>query len=492
MLSRRNLFLSSLAAGSGLTVGTAAAQAATKERTDAAETHDVVILGAGVGGLVCAIEAKAQGLETVVLEKMECPSGNSLYASGGIAACETEQQKAEGHDEPRGAFRADMMKISSNRADPLLVDTYVAHIAEDIEWLKSLGVKFARISRKPWPINWRMHNVEGDGLTGGARLVRTLETVSRARNIPLHFNTKGMTLLTDAAGRVSGVRCLTDRGWKSFFAKKGVVVATGGFSANREMLCRYMGGALSRLVLRGSPYVNGENVKLTEPFGAMLVHMDSFHCGPIVEETHVNPNYIIDAGQGIEIDVRGHRVIDEVGTYTQKSTAAATLTPENLMYHLIDSHWARAEKAYQSFTHMHTYVAKADSIGELAEQLKIERSVLEKLVAEYNERLKAGTLKEMTPPCSLPEPKPLDKAPFYAFPFQGGITATFGGPKINVKGQVMSYERRPIKGLYAVGNAAGGLFYGNYIGGSQLGAATVFGRLAARTMAADKTQALLD
>ena len=488
MFSRRNLFRSSVALCAGATLA-ASARAATDPKPAEGGVHDVVILGAGVGGLVCAIEARALGLDVVVLEKMECPAGNSLYASGGIAACDTAQQKAEGHDEPKEAFRADMMKISQNLADPALVDAYVEHIAEDIEWLKALGVKFAKISRKPWPINWRMHNVDGRGLTGGARFVRTLEEVCRERKIPILFNTKAVELLTNERCRVNGVRCRTDEGWKNYYAKKGVVVATGGFSANSEMLCRYMGGAFSRLVLRGSPYVNGENVKLTEPLGARLVHMDSFHCGPIVGSTHVNPNYIIDAGQGIEIDVRGKRFIDEVGTYTQKSTAVATKTPENLAYHLIDAHWAKAEKAFESFTHMNTKVYKADTIEALEKEMDIEKGVLAKLVSDYNEHFGKGTLKDMNPPCSLPEPQPLDKPPFYAFPFQGGITATFGGPKINAKAQVMTYEDRPIAGLYAVGNAAGGLFYGNYIGGSQLGGATVFGRIAAQTMANDKTSA---
>ncbi len=73
----------------------------------------------------------------------------------------------------------------------------------------------------------------------------------------------------------------------------------------------------------------------------------------------------------------------------------------------------------------------------------------------------------------------MDKGPFYAFPFESGMTATFGGPKINIKAQVVNLEDEPIKGLYAAGNAAGGLFFGDYLGGTQLGGATVFGRIAA-------------
>ena len=99
-----------------------------------------------------------------------------------------------------------------------------------------------------------------------------------------------------------GVECLTDDGLKNYMARDGVVIGTGGFSANRAMLCRYMGGPLSRLVLRGSQYVTGENVSMTEPLGAMLVHMDQFHCGPIVENTHANPNSVIDAGTGLDVN----------------------------------------------------------------------------------------------------------------------------------------------------------------------------------------------
>ncbi|MGN1149135.1 MAG: FAD-dependent oxidoreductase [Sutterella sp.] len=481
MFTRRHLLKSTIAA----CAGTAALQvsAAEKPAGKSDDRYDVVILGAGTAGLVCAAEAFDRGLRPVVLEKMDYAAGNSLYASGGIAAWGTPQQKAEGHDEPRDAFRADMMKVSEYRADPELVDTYVEHIGEDLEWLKTqIGVKFAKIRRKPWPLNYRMHNVDGQGLTGGARLVRDLLAACESRRIPIFYNTKAVELLTDERCRVCGVKTSTDEGWKTWYGR-AVVIATGGFSANREMLCRYMGGPLSRLVLRGSPFVSGENITLTAPLGAKLVHMDQFHCGPIVEETHANPNFVIDAGQGIDVDVRGHRFMDEIYTYTQKSMATATRTPENLAYHIIDSHWKLAEGAAKKFIGMKTKVLIADTPEELAKKMGIEPAVLTTLFAEYNRAFRDKKLKEMNPPCSLPESQPLNKPPFYAFPFQGGITATFGGPKINANAQVLTNEGRPIRGLYAAGNAAGGLFYGNYIGGSQLGGATVFGRIAARHIA---------
>lgn len=481
MVSRRNMLKTGLTAVFGACAVQTASASEVQQKSQ--NNFDVVILGAGTGGLVTAIEAADLGLKPVVLEKMECSAGNSLYASGGIAAWGTSQQKEEGRNETKESFREDMMKVSEYRADPALVGAYVNHIPEDFEWLKKQGVKFSKVGKKPWPLNYRMHNVDGQGLTGGARLVRYLLEACEKRNIPIIYNTKAIELLTNDAGRVIGVRAQGDLHKTDYFAKDGVVIATGGFSANRELLCRYMGGPLSRLVLRGSPYVTGDNLMLTAPVGAQLVHIDQFHCGPIVEETHANPNFVIDAGQGIDVDVRGHRFMDEIYTYTQKSMATATKTPENMAYHIIDAHWPKAESAAKKFLAMNTKVLVAQTPEELAKRMGVDPKVILSLFKEYNDALAANKLKELNPPCSLKEPQPLNKAPYYAFPFQGGITATFGGPKINANAQVINNEGRVIPGLYAVGNAAGGLFYGNYIGGTQLGGATVFGRIAARKMA---------
>ena len=98
-----------------------------------------------------------------------------------------------------------------------------------------------------------------------------------------------------------------------------------------------------------------------------------------------------------------------------------------------------------------------------------------KEVKAYNDALAAGKLEDMVPPCTYKKPHPVAKAPFYAVPFQGGMTATFGGPLINTKAEIQS--------LYAAGNAAGGIFFFNYAGGAQLGAATVYGRIAGRELA---------
>ena len=129
-------------------------------------------------------------------------------------------------------------------------------------------------------------------------------------------------------------------------------------------------------------------------------------------------------------------------------------------------------------------VYKADTIEGLAKEAGLNPEELKKIVDEYNTALKEGKLDQLNPSNTHKNPRPILKAPFYAVPFQGGMTATFGGPVINTKGQVLDTEGKPIKGLYAVGNAAGGLFYDNYVGGAQLTSASVIGRAIADHMKA--------
>lgn len=129
-------------------------------------------------------------------------------------------------------------------------------------------------------------------------------------------------------------------------------------------------------------------------------------------------------------------------------------------------------------------VYQADTYAELAKQMGVDPEVFTKTMEGYNGAVKSGKAAALTPGNTLKEPRLVVKAPFLALPFSGGMTATFGGPKINAKGQVLNAEQQPVPGLYAAGNAIGGLFYWNYIVGSQLTAAVIFGRHAAQDAAA--------
>jgi len=483
-ITRRGMLKTCLVAAAAGAVGGASTPARAAAPDRAARVYDAIILGAGTAGLVTAVEAHDQGIKPVVLEKMDLPSGNSIFALGSVNACGTRMQREAGITDTEDALFAAMMDIAAGQADPALTRTYVEHIGKNVDWLQdTIGVKFLELEKLPYPRLSRIHRVDGDTITGGGKMIRWLLAACKKRNIPILYNTKATELLTDEKMAVIGVRALTEDGLVDFKTCGGVMIATGGFSANREMLCAYMGGATSRLALRGSPYVTGENVALTKPMFAKLVHMDQFHCGPIVSSTHANPADALNNGYGIIVDLRGQRIIDESNTYVAKARALPSLTPENKAFQLVDSNWADVKKLADKFTDLNSPFFQDDTIEGLAKKAGLPVEAVVASAKGYNDALKNNKLKDLNPPCTYKNPHAMDRAPFYAFPFEGGITATFGGPKINTNAQVVTWEDKPIEGLYAAGNAAGGLFFRDYIGGSQFGACTVFGRIAARHMA---------
>lgn len=483
--SRRNLFKSSAVAsliamgGSAVTENVMAADAKEKSRS-----FDVVVLGAGTAGLVAAIRAADKGASVALLEKCDRPDGNSIYAIGTIYGWGSKHQKSLGCQDTREDFFDSMMKVSSYRADRGLTSVYADRIGQEIDWLENkIGVSFIKNKAN----RGRFHNVVGNGITGGGNLIKKLLNVAAQRkNITVFYEHKAVELLTDDKGGVIGVLAQTEEGKRRFFARGGVLIATGGFSANEEMTDRYIGGWASRLALRGSRNTTGENISLTLPLFARMVNLDQFHAGPIIAATHVNPNRILNARRGVIVDLRGQRFVDESETYVIKSKMCAEKTIENRAWCIVDSTCPALKQELPRYDRLNSPYVKADTVEELCEKSGLPLAAVKDTLAKFNESVEQKKLGLMVPPCSYSseEAVKIAEPPFYAVPYEGGMTATFGGPLIDVKARVMNLEGKPIAGLYAAGNAAGGLFFRNYNGGSQLGAATVFGAIAGEEMAA--------
>ena len=473
-------------AGAGAVAALSGAVAGTAHAADKKNEWDAVVVGAGTAGIVCAIRAHDLGAKVCVIEKADRPDGNSIYALGTVCAWGTKWQKECGITDSRDAFFKDMMKVSAGRADPALTAVYADNISAAADWLvDEIGVTFNKLGMTPWPRLGRGHRVSASGgLTGGSVLIQKLLAAAKKRGIPFFFEHKAVELLKGSKGEVIGVKTLTDDGYVDFYAKGGVLISTGGFSANPEMTDRYIGGWASRLAIRGSRNTTGENVSLTLPLFAKMVNMDQFHSGPIIAATHVNPADVLNTMHGIIVDLRGKRFMDEQNTYVIKAKTCAQATIENKAFCIVDSKCPVLGKVIPKFDRLHNPYGKADTIEELCKQVDLPVEPVKAAVKAYNEAVENKTLGQLVPANSYKKPVKLDTAPFYAVPYEGGMTATFGGPLINTKAEVQTLEGKTIPGLYAAGNAAGGLFFRDYIGGSQLGGATVFGRIAAEQIAA--------
>ncbi|WP_295478978.1 FAD-dependent oxidoreductase [Sutterella sp.] len=484
-MSRRGLLKTSFfgAAAAGVAGISTAAEA--KAKTQKAAEYDVIVAGAGPAGLITAITAHDLGAKVVLFEKRDRPDGNAIFALGSVCGWGTRHQKEQGITDTAEDFYAMMMDISKQMGDKALNRCYTDNISEGIDWLESeIGVKFGKIKPMPYPRLGRTCRVLGQGITGGARLVQDLLAAAKKRGIEIKYEHKVIELLHDDHFRVTGCVTLSDEGRKEWLAKGGVCLTTGGFSANPEMVDRYIGGWATRMVLRGSKSTTGENISLSLPLYAKFVNMDQFHCGPIIGLTHVNPADVLNSGYGVQVNTQGKRFMDENNTYVVKARTTALMTPDNTAWVIVDKNCPVLDKVIAKFDRLHSPYGKADTLEELCKQVNLPAKNVLKEVKAYNDALAAGKLEDMTPPNTYKKPHPVAEAPFYAVPFQGGMTATFGGPLINVKAEIQNLDGNSIPGLYAAGNAAGGIFCFNYAGGAQLGAATVFGRIAAREMAA--------
>ena len=299
-------------------------------RTETLET-DVLVLGGGGAGMLSAVNAADKDAKVLLLEKCDRPNGNALFALGSVCGWGSRHQKEQGIKDTAEAFYAMMMDISKQMGDKALNRLYTDKISEGIDWLeKDIGVKFGKIRPMPYPRLGRTCRVLGEGKTGGARLVEKLLEAAEKRGIDIRYEHKAIELLHDDKFAVTGVKVLTPEGTKSFLSRGGVAIATGGFSGNPEMVDRYIGGWATRMVLRGSPMITGENISLTLPLFTKFVNMDQFHSGPIIRETHVNPADVLNSGYGIQVNTSGARYMDENNTYVIKARTTGQMTLDNM------------------------------------------------------------------------------------------------------------------------------------------------------------------
>ena len=483
--SRREFFKTAAmgAVGAGAAFGTVAAEA----KAAAPSKYDIIILGAGCGGLTCAVRAAENGLKPLLLEKMAMPAGNTIYAAGFLLGVNTSFQKAKNvQGDSAEQFLKDWMKVTQGKADEKLARVVCENADATLEWLHGYcGINFAAGSKLVWPMLSRAHLVVGEHKPGGGELALTLMKKAKELGVEIRFNTKAVALLSDEkTGAVNGVRVKTKEGLSEIHSKFGVVLATGGFSANQAMVTQYIGSGGAKMPIRGSRIIAGENINLALPFMPKIVNVDQYHCGPIYGPTGANPLNIVNN--------KGERFTDEGQTYVQMSRDVAAMTKANWAYMIVDQAGHDVPilaNDWESYKRTKAPVYVGQTLDEAAEKAGLPVDAVKATVKAYNEAIAAGKGKTLTPVNTLPKARTVEKAPFYIVPFQGGMTATFGGPLINVKGQVLDTENHVIDGLFAIGNAAGGLFYDNYIGGAQLTSAAVYGIVVADFVKAAKTPA---
>lgn len=453
----------------------------------AAQSADVIVVGAGLAGHCAALSAAEAGASVLLLEKTPRYGGSSITAGGSFAFSGTEDQRAAGIEDSDELFRADLFKAANDKCDPVLVSAYLARQHETHAWLKSMGVEFHKVSLSSSTSVPRTHPTSPRQLL--AALHERLQADARIRWMPA---TAARRLLTDARGRVAGLE-LADGG--QLPARGGVVLATGGFSRSPEYIEKFA-PELCTAPAWGGEGNTGDGMTMARALGA-----DFLDTGYVTGTYGISINHYPDlasrAGDepylrmanyrgAIVVNLEAKRFADESISY--KKLGAYTLAqPRAVAFQVLDQAIMDQSAVAPNINDFRSVlelgmIRQANDWRTLGESVGLDGTALEQTVVKYNADIKAGHDSEhgrQTLGGGFGKPVPLERAPFYIFPCTTAVLATYCGLRIDAEGRVINVYGEVIEGLYAAGECTGGFHGAGYVSGTALGKAAIFGRAAA-------------
>lgn len=438
---------------------------------DLAESYDVIVIGAGGGGMAAAIAAKDAGSNVAIFEKMPILGGNTLKSSAGMNASESKFQEAEGIEDSNELFFEETMAGGHDTNDEELVHYLVDNSASAIEWLDSMGINLSSITTTGGMSVPRAHRPE-DGSAIGGYLVDGLQRNVFEREIPTFVNAN-VTEILEEDGVVTGVQ-VNIEGNEHQVNAKAVIIATGGFGGNLEMVTDN-NPDLEGFVTTNHEGATGDGLVMAQEVGAQLVDMDQIQIHPTVEQ---ETSYLITEavrGEGaILVNKEGERFFNELDTRDAVSQAILSQT-DSSAYVIFDQALRGRVKAIDQYESM-GLVKVGDTIEELATTIELDPEVLSQTLSIWNDSVANGTDDNFGRTTGMEIA--LEEAPFYAIKIAPGIHHTMGGVKINTNAQVLNEADEAITGLYAAGEASGGVHGSNRIGGNAIADIIIFGRQA--------------
>ncbi|OOC12777.1 flavocytochrome c [Dickeya dadantii] len=438
------------------------------------QRYDVVVIGSGGAGLAAAIQACDDGAKVLIVEKMSSIGGNTIKASVGMNAAGTRFQKIKGIVDDKQRFYEETLKGGKLKNNPDLLKRFVEGAPMAIEWLAERGIELNDITITGGMSVDRTHR-PADGSAVGGFLISGLVKNINKRNIDVMLETSVVDIVHEA-GAITGVRVLNEDHEQLTIATKGVVVATGGFSANREMVVKYRPD-LDGFVTTNHKGATGSGIAILEKVGADTVDLGEIQIHPTVEQT---TSYLISesirGGGAILVNQQGHRFFNEMETRDKVSAAIINL-PEKYAYILFDEQVRTKNKAADEYL-SRGFVVSASSPRELADKLAIDSHALLATLERYNQFVEKQHDDDFGRKTALRHP--INQGPFYAIRIAPGVHHTMGGVVINTDTAVLDNKKRVIRGAFAAGEVVGGIHGGNRIGGNAVADIIVFGIQAGR------------
>lgn len=458
------------------------------DKEEVEEDYDVVVVGAGGAGFAAAIEAKNNGANVVLLEKLPLVGGNTLLSGGEYAAPNNWiQEEDEEIEDSVELFAKDIMEGGDNIANKELVDVVAKNALDGAEWLRDeIGVEF-----EDELMFFGGHSVMRSLIPKGAsgyEIIKKQKEKAEELDIPILTNTEATELITDDDGKITGVKAESKDKNYTFNTSKGVVLTTGGFGSNLEMRKEYNPDIDEDILSTNSVGSTGDGINMATKVGADLVGMEHIQTYPVCDPISGSLLYFGDSrlfGHAILVNKEGERFVEELERRDVISMAIKDQT-DHAAYQLIDqvgleeSKLVENHEAEMNYLFENDLLIKADTLEEAAEFFGIDKENFKETVKKYNEYVEKGKDEEFDKRLLT---NPIEKAPFYLMKAVPGVHHTMGGLKINTDAQVLDKDGKVIEGLYAAGEVTGGIHGTNRLGSNAIADIIVFGRIAGENIA---------
>ncbi|MDU1411939.1 MAG: FAD-dependent oxidoreductase [Clostridium sp.] len=442
---------------------------------------DVVVVGGGVAGLSAAIEASQGGADVLILEKQGIVGGATTRSGGKLMANGTEYQKEANMEDSNEEMFAYLKKVGGDLIDDSKVKNFVDNSLETFNWMEDLGVEVQDVE----PIHssltpWRVHNTKGGGgMTdghGGQIIVPMLNKYNEVDGDIL-YNVTANELITNSDKEIVGVKGVNKDGSLVTVNAKSVILATGGYASNREMMAKYedFTTGYSTQVPAGNI---GDGITMAETVGGQIYENPSAQTVYVSYTSGVG----INEEAGLIVSEDGKRFVNEY-TYQYHVGDAMYKEKSSLGYYIATSNDPTPTVQYAMTLDTTT---SASSIEELASLINIDPATLKSTVDRYNELCAKGVDEDFGK--QNDKMYPIEGEKYFAIKLNPAVTVTFSGIVTDLESRVLDANNAPIKGLYAAGETAfPGLFGTEYPGcGVAISAGSFYGRVAGQNAASEK------
>jgi len=450
--------------------------------------YDVVVIGAGGAGFSAAITARNAGANVVLLEKMPAVGGNSLISGAEMNAAKNWVQPKLGiNDDSPELHAQDTFKGGDGKGDMKVINVMTHQALDAAKWCRDyLGVRFEDDNLFFFGGHSRKRALIPVGHTG-TEFIAKFQAKADELGIPVITNMKAEELIKNKDGRVVGVKATMDGSEYTFNAKGGVVLATGGFGANPEMVKKYNPKIDERFKTTDAPGTTGEALYMAERAGAQLVNMGYIQTYPICDPLSGAIELIADArfDGAIMLNQEGKRFVEELQRRDVLSEAILNQTGQYCWVLWNDnigkiSNTVKAHaNEYEAFTKQ-GIMTTCDDLKCIADFTKIPFDQLQKTVKRVSDMAGKGNDKDFNHRAGLMD---MQQGKYYVIKAVPSTHHTMGGVRINEKAEALTAEGKVIPGLWAAGEVTGVTHGTNRLGGNAYTDIIVFGRIAGEAAA---------